>query len=251
MSQRISRRSVSESVTNPKKFRALDRRTNDHRTNERIEERRTVVQAGKMRRGQHRTIWLAVAGLAIALVISVPCLAGTGPYQAETRHAFAAAQMPRPVQGHPRPRGHAGDWLRRYKDLPPAEQERELQADPAFRRLPPAQQQLLRQRLQHFSSLPPQQQLRMLNRMETWEHLTPAQKQQARQIYGQMRQLPPERQRMVGTAIHDLRAMPPQQREQIIDSPRFRGMFSDQERDMMRGATRLPLAPAEGAETGP
>ena len=120
-------------------------------------------------------------------------------------------------------RGHAGDWLRRYKDLPPAEQERALQNDPAFRRLPPARQQILRQRLQHFSSLPPQQQLRMLNRMETWEHLTPEQKQQARQIYGQMRQLPPDRQRMVTTAVRDLRAMPPDQREQVIDSPRFKG----------------------------
>jgi hypothetical protein len=28
-------------------------------------------------------------------------------------------------------------------------------------------------------------------------------------------------------------------------------VFTDQERDMMRGATRLPLAPAEGGEAGP
>jgi hypothetical protein len=42
--------------------------------------------------------------------------------------------------------------------------------------------------------------------------------------------------------------MPPDQREQVINSPRFKGMFSDQEREMMRGATRLPLAPAEGGE---
>jgi hypothetical protein len=28
-------------------------------------------------------------------------------------------------------------------------------------------------------------------------------------------------------------------------------MFSDQEREMMRGATRLPLAPPEGGENGP
>ncbi len=88
----------------------------------------------------------------------------------------------------------------------------------------------------------------MLNRMETWEHLTPDQKRQALQIFGQIRQLPPPRQRAVGMAIHDLRAMPPGQREQIIDSPRFRSMFSNQEREMMRGATRLPLAPAEGGE---
>ena len=88
----------------------------------------------------------------------------------------------------------------------------------------------------------------MLNRMETWEHLTPQQKQEARQIFGQIRQLPPNRQRQVTTAIHDLRAMPPDQRERVINSDRFKSMFSDQERDMMRGATRLPLAPAEGEE---
>jgi hypothetical protein len=64
-----------------------------------------------------------------------------------------------------------------------------------------------------------------------------------------MQQLPPERQRQVRTAIRDLRAMPPAQREQIINSPRFKGMFSDQERELMRGAARLPLAPAE--EGGP
>ena len=50
---------------------------------------------------------------------------------------------------------------------------------------------------------------------------------------------------MVSTAIRDLRAMPPGQREQIIDSNRFRGVFSPEERDIMRGATQLPLAPPE------
>ncbi len=160
-----------------------------------------------MRRGKYRTGWLAAA---LAIAMSVPCLAyRTAVHPPQQRHPAPAAPpqrqpAPRPPQGHPQPPGHAGDWLRRYKDLPPAEQERELQKDPAFQRLPPGQQQQLRQRLQHFSTLPPQQQLRMLNRMETWEHLTPEQKQQARQIYGQMRQLPPDRQRMVRTAVRDL-----------------------------------------------
>ena len=145
--------------------------------------------------------------------------------------------------------GHAGDWLRRYKDMPSAEQERALQSDPAFQRLSPEQQQQLRNRLQHFSSLPPQRQLQMLNRMETWEHLTPEQKNQARQVFSQMRQLPPARQRMVTTAVRDLRTMPADQRDKVIDSPRFKEMFSDQEREMIRGASRLPLAPA--SEGGP
>ena len=208
-----------------------------------------------MRRGTHRTDWLAAAALAIAMTVPLPCLAyRTGFHPPQDKHAPAATpvqhpQVPR-AQVHPQPRGHAGDWLRRYKDMPPAEQERELQNDPAFQRLPAERQQILRQRLQHFSTLPPQQQLRMLNRMETWEHLTPDQKQQARQIYGQMQQLPPDRRRSVRIAIRHLADMPPQQREQVINSERFKGIFSDQEREMMRGATRLPLAP-EGAESEP
>lgn len=207
----------------------------------------------KVIRGKYRTGWLAVAGLAMAVALPLSSAAFVGPFHPAWQRRQARAYQARPgqiprAQMRARPGGHAGDWLRRYKDLPPAEQERALQNDPGFRRLPPVQQQMLRQRLQHFSSLPPQQQLRMLNRMETWEHLTPQQKQQARQIFAQMRQLPPGRQRMVGTAVRDLRAMPPDQRENVINSPRFRSMFSDQERDMMRGITRLPLAPAEGGE---
>ena len=209
----------------------------------------------------YRTGWPAVAGLAMAVSLPVVCPAQRNTFHAVQQGHSAPAQALRPSQGHPaptyhpsrpaqqavpRPHGHAGDWLRRYKDLPPAEQERALQNDPAFRRLPPAQQERLRQRLQHFSNLPPQQQLRMLNRMDTWEHLTPEQKQQARQIFNQMRQLPPDRQRMVTTAIRDLRPMSPDQRERVIDSPRFKGSFSDQEREMIRGASRLPLAPGEG-----
>jgi len=60
-----------------------------------------------------------------------------------------------------------------------------------------------------------------------------------------MQQLPSDRRRMVSTAVRDLRAMPPGEREQIIDSNRFRSVFSPEERDIMRGATRLPLAPPE------
>jgi Protein of unknown function (DUF3106) len=190
----------------------------------------------KMRRIATAVVWMA----AVAISLS-PCLAQRNNFRSP-----APQNQNHPPQQRPGQR-HAGDWLRRYKNMPPGEQERALQSDPAFRHLPPERQQMLRQRLQHFSSLPPQQQQRMLNRMETWEHLTPGQKQEARQLFGRMQQLPPERRRMVGTAIRDLRAMPPGQREQIIDSNRFRGMFSPEERDVMRGATRLPLAPPENA----
>src|SRR5271169_1826684 len=194
-----------------------------------------------MRRGNLRTGWMATAVLAVVTAVvsvSPPCLAQRNNYR----------PIPQRIQNRQQPRqgqGHAGDWLRRYQGMSPSEQERALQNDPAFRRLSPERQQLLRQRLQHFSSLPPQQQQRMLNRMETWEHLTPGQKQQARELFSRLQQLPPDRRRMVNTAVRDLRAMPPEQREQVIDSNRFKGMFSPEERNIMRGASRLPLAPPE------
>ena len=196
-----------------------------------------------MRRGNLMTRWMATAAFAGAtVVVSLsPCLAQ------RSRFSSVQGRPPAQIQNHPQPRpgGHAGDWLRRYKGMSPGEQERALQSDPAFRRLSPERQQLLRQRLHHFASLPPEQQQRMLNRMETWEHLTPGQKQQARALFGRMQQLPSDRRRMVSTAVRDLRAMPPGEREQIIDSNRFRSVFSPEERDIMRGATRLPLAPPE------
>lgn len=217
-----------------------------------------------MKRGENIAGFVAAAILAITAMCPAVSLAQHAAHPAPPPHPApqvrqAPPQHAPPAQQHaanpqvsvPRQQGHVGDWLRRYKDLPPDEQERALRNDPAFQRLPPARQQMLRERLQHFSNLPPQQQLRMLNRMETWEHLTPEQKQQARQVFGQMRQLPPDRRRMVHTAIDDLRAMPPDQREQVINSERFKGMFSDQERELMRGATRLPLAgPENGDQPG-
>lgn len=204
---------------------------------------------------KRRHISQSLAGLALAAALTVPALGqrnrGYRPPPARENPPARPAQRPQAGQWHPGP-GHAGDWLRRYKDLPPAEQERALRNDPNFQRLPPERQQQLRQRLQHFSNMPPEQQQRVLNRMETWEHLTPGQKQQARQIFQQMRQLPPDRRRQVMTAMRDLRSMPPDQRERVIDSDRFKSMFSPQERDMLRGVTRLPLAPPENnGEAGP
>src|SRR5580693_1315941 len=147
--------------------------------------------------------------------------------------------------------GHAGNWLRRYKDLPPAQQRRALENDSQFRRLPPQQQARLQNRLQHFSSLPPQQQERVLNRMETWEHLTQNQKQQARQLFQQFKQLPPARRQAVNRAIRDMRHLSPVQRDNLIDSDIFRNSFSPEERSLLHGAAHLPLAAGDGLQGDP
>jgi hypothetical protein len=196
--------------------------------------------------------------------LSLSCLAQKYSYQPSAARAQAPshpAANPAPrAQGAPhQPQGHAGDWLRQHKDLPPSEQERALQNDPHFRSLPPAQQRRLRQQLRYFASLPPQEQQHVLQLMDrmgsrkfTWQRLTPEQQQRVQQIHNQLMQLPPDRQRVVRSAIRDLRAMPPAQRDQVIDSDRFRSTFSPQELGILREVTRLPLAPAEGgAEPAP
>ena len=143
--------------------------------------------------GKNITGHLASSILVAATIFPMLCVAQkVTPHAAPPRAAatpqqhMSRPQVPpptRPETGPPRQRGHAGDWLRQYKDLPPDEQERALQSDPNFRRLTPQQQQHRLQQLREFSELPPEQQLCMLNRMETWEHLTPEQKQQAHQIF--------------------------------------------------------------------
>jgi hypothetical protein len=165
----------------------------------------------------------------------------------------SSSNASRPKEAHPPQNqpGHAGNWLRRYKDMTPAEQRRALENDAQFRKLPPPQQARLRNRLQHFSSLPPEQQERVLNRMETWEHLTPDQKREARLLFQQFKQLPPERRQAVNRAIRDMRNLTPEQRDQLINSEPYSRAFSLQERVLLDGAAHLPLAPGDGLQTEP
>jgi len=169
-------------------------------------------------------------------------------FQKEGRPSPSRPNQFRPPRNQP---GHAGNWLRRYKDLPPAQQRRALENDSQFRKLPPHQQAQLQNRLQHFSSLPPQQQERVLNRMETWEHLRQDQKQHARQLFQQFRQLPPDRRQAVNRAIRGMRGLTPEQRDRLINSEQYRRAFSPQERGLLAGASRLPLAPGEGLHAEP
>src|SRR5229473_1141734 len=169
-------------------------------------------------------------------------------FQKEGRPNPSRPNEARPPQNQP---GHAGNWLRRYKDLPPAQQRRALENDSQFRKLPPEHQARLQNRLQHFSNLPPQQQEHVLNRMETWEHLTPDQKQHARQLFQQFRQLPPDRRQAVNRAIRGMRDLTPEQRDRLIDSNEYKSTFSPQERRLLGGASHLPLAPGEGLHAEP
>jgi Protein of unknown function (DUF3106) len=209
--------------------------------------------------------WSVAAGLLLAFSAPVSLAQGRGGRQhsapqsshPQNRSAYSHARsVPRPqmqsaparensyrppTQGH-----HFGQWLNQHRDQPLEQQRRDLENDPQFRRLPPQRQQQYVQRLQHFNSLPPQRQEQILRRGEVWEHLTPSQRQDFRNFASQYNSLPSDRRQAVKNAIQALRAMPPQARQRELDSGRF-SQFSPQERQMLRNASNLPLAPAVSA----
>ncbi|MCI0355832.1 MAG: DUF3106 domain-containing protein [Acidobacteria bacterium] len=151
------------------------------------------------------------------------------------------------------PGRHGGDWLRKMNNLPATEQERALHNDPEFQRLSPEQQGRLRERLRKFNSLPPEKRQRILERWERFEHLTPEQQERLRGFHQRIRQVPEERRRMMYRALHDLRDMPPRERERVLGSGRFRNMFSEEERDLLRGMAEIGPPPdsPDGAPDAP
>lgn len=185
---------------------------------------------------------MAVAGLALALGLQPQASAQRPASPPPHIAAIPPGAHPTAARSH-RPPHHAGDWLRKYKDLPPDQQQKALENDPQFRKLPPDRQLKLQQQLRRFSALPPDKQKVILKRMETWEHLTETQKKAAKNVFTKIRQLPPARRTLMMSAIRDLRHMDPQRREQAIDSDTYRSRFSGQERDLLKGVLQLPLAP--------
>ena len=175
---------------------------------------------------------------------------GKGQPQREPGERHPGSGMRGGHRGHG---AHAGDWLRKYQNLPPDQQEQALTNDPEFQKLPEERQAKLRQRLREFNAMTPEQRQRVLNRMETFEHLTPEQQQRAQQLFARFRNLPEARQRMLRRALRHLREMDTQQRSRVLASDRFRSMFSADEVEVLKGMSELapPTAPAENPSDRP
>ncbi len=177
-----------------------------------------------------------------ALVLATTASAFAGPPHGGSRPSVGSRPMgnqghPRPNQGmqgqRPQNQEHLGQWMNRHSNLPPAEQQRALENEPGFRQLPPQTQQHLRNRLTQLNNMSPDQRRRFLEGTEAIERLSPPQREQVRGAMQQLGVLPQDRRRAVARAFRDLRAMPPAQRESALNSDRFRGQFSDQERSTL------------------
>lgn len=200
-------------------------------------------------RGIHAIFVALVVAAAVTVAAAQP---GRGPrFAAFSPQGGGGRHGAGPGFGHGGEGHHAGDWLRKYKDLPPAEQEKALANDPEFQKLPPERQQRLREHLLRFSQLPPDQQQKILDRMQKWQELTPEQRQQARGLFQRMRNLPEDRRHMLVTAYRHLRDMDPQEQQKVLDSAQFKSTFSDDERDILRGFIGLGVGPGGHGPGGP
>src|SRR4051812_4081657 len=85
-----------------------------------------------------------------------------------------------------------GDWLKKYKDLPPDQQKAALENDPNFKKLPPERQEKLRQRLAQFNNLPPEQREKIVKRMMRFKNIKQEQKQQTRKLAQRYHNVSPE-----------------------------------------------------------
>jgi hypothetical protein len=131
------------------------------------------------------------------------------------------------------PPGHLGDWLNQHRGLPVQEQERMLRSDPSFYRLPPADQQRLLQQLHQVNQLPEEQLQRRLARAEALEHMSPQERMSLNLSGRRLRALPPDRQVLVKRAFQDLRSVPLDQRQTVLNSSRYQGVFTPEERGIL------------------
>lgn len=198
-----------------------------------------------------RVLPSALAILMLATACSAFARQGGGEHR-----GFEQRQMRSFPNERQEPRGqnqeHLEQWMNRHSSMSLDQQQRALENEPGFRQLPPQTQQHLRNRLTQLNNMPPEQRQRLIERNEAIERLTPIQRQQVRGAMQQLGALPVDRRRMVARAFRDLREMPPSQRQAALNSDRFRGEFSPEERGTLSQLLDVePLLPPPPPGDGP
>ncbi len=158
----------------------------------------------------------------------------------------------RPNNGGNNGRPHLGDWMNAHRTQPLDQQQRALEQEPGFRQLRPEVQQRMRDRLTQLNNMTPERRQQAIARTEAMERLNPQQRQQVSSAAGQLGSLPEDRRRAVARAFHDLRDLPEGQRQNYLNSPQFRGQFSDHERGTLNNLLEVsPYLPIQQRPTAP
>jgi hypothetical protein len=179
-----------------------------------------------------------------------PGYPGSAPGTVYGRPGYAASPNAAPrstIHVYPgaAPPGHLGDWLNQHRGLPVQEQERMLRSDPSFYRLPPADQQRLVQQLHQVNQMPEDQRQRRLARAEALEHMSPQDRMSLNLSGRRLAAMPPDRKILVRRAFQDLSAVPLDQRQTVLNSSRYQGVFTPEERGILSDFLRAePYEPA-------
>ena len=170
---------------------------------------------------------------------ATPAYPNTNYGGAGSRPAYPGAN--RPAYNYPgyAPPGHLQSWLNQHRGLPLQDQERLLRNDPAFTRQAPAEQQREIQQLHSVDQMPEPQRERRLARNEMLERLSPQDRMNLNQASRQFATLPPDRRQIMKRAFQDLRSVPLDQRQTVLNSARYQGQFSPQERDILSNFLRV------------
>lgn len=168
-------------------------------------------------------------GAALSVSAAAQAAQTPPPRKDKGKHAERWQQKAQP-QGDPKP----GQWLRKYNNLPPEQQEQMLKQDPDFQKLPADAQQRLLERLRRFNQKSPEEREKTISRMERFEQLTPEQRQRLQAFQQRLRELPEDRRGPVRKAFRHLHNMTPEQRQQVFNSPRFKQMFNDKEQELVK-----------------
>jgi hypothetical protein len=114
-----------------------------------------------------------------------------------------------------------------------------LRSDPSFKRLNPTDQQRLVQQLHQVNQLPEEQRERRLARVDMLEKLSPQERMQINLSQRRLTAMPQERQALMKSAFRDLRSVPLEQRQTVLNSSRYQGVFSPDERGILTDLLRV------------
>jgi hypothetical protein len=131
------------------------------------------------------------------------------------------------------PQAQARNPIDRWNRMSPEERERELA------KLPPERARQIRERIRRYNQLSPQVKQVLRERYQKFAQLPPDKQAIVRQSMQGFRQLPPERRPLVRREIAQIRALPEAQRGARMNSEDFRGQFSPQEQQIIRGITEF------------
>jgi hypothetical protein len=121
-----------------------------------------------------------------------------------------------------------------------------LRSDPSFKGLPANEQQRVVRQLHQVNQMPDEQRQRRLARAEALEHLSPQDRTRVTNSAQRWVAQPAERQALMKSAFRDLRGVPPDQRMTVLNSDRYKGVFSAEERGIL--ADMLRVEPYQAAK---